>query len=78
MTPQFNILTGLLSGMEDDGGLVLNYFHKASEDFVRENLSAAKEMYKKVFKVFLSAWYDSYTKGEIKHVPPPEWENLEI
>ncbi len=68
----------MLSGMDDDGGLVLNYFRGASEDFVKENLSAAKEMYKYVFRNFLSTWFVLYKQGENKHVPPPEWENLEI
>jgi len=78
MTPQFKILTGMISGMDEDGWLVLNYFHKASEDFVRDNFSAAKEMYKHVFRNFLTTWYIRYTQDKIKHVPPPEWEFLEI
>jgi hypothetical protein len=68
----------MLSGMEDDGGLILNYFYGADVDFILENFDAAKEMYKKVFKCFLITWFRRYRDGEIDVVPPCEWEELEV
>lgn len=75
MTPQVNILLTMMSGQKENGGLVINPFFNRTEEEIKSNFDYACEVYKDVFRRFISAWF---LNGDRNLVPPLSWENLKI
>lgn len=57
---QRKILFGMMSYWDKKEGLCVNPFYKQTEKSIKSNREFAKEIYPKVFKHFLGAWFNRY------------------
>lgn len=75
MTPQANILSGMMAYSSKELGVCVNPFYGADEEKIKRDLEYAKEIYIGVFKQFIAAWV---VAGDKKHPPPKHWEILVV
>ncbi len=75
-TPQFDILTKMVSRARRDGTVTPNPFYGAKKDEIEKNLSYATEVYADVFRQYVSAWF--MVGGHKESAPPKSWESLAI
>jgi len=85
-TPQFKILAGMKGYSTKDELLVANIFYGASRENISNHWTRAKNVYRDVFRQFISAWYEHRILGKKSSevfpgsipVPPRDWETLKI
>jgi hypothetical protein len=75
MTPQFNILTGLAGYYDEEKGLCMNPFYRATLEYVKKHIDKAQALYPRLFLHFVEFWHIS--RLEVP-APPVEWATLVI
>ena len=57
-------------------GICANPFYKASLSAILKHYDDAEQLYPVLFAAFISFWYQLYTQGEVKSMPPKSWKWL--
>jgi len=77
-TIQFTILTGMKARCKRDGTMSPNVFFKARREYVEQNFDEAEEVYRDVFRSFISTWLVRYSQGLVDYIPPRSLERLAV
>ena len=78
LTASVRILTGMMAGMTEAGGLIVNPFYHASRTQVLEHLAYAKQVYKSVWRHFLLVCFQGRHVDPDAWLPPRSWVTLEV
>ena len=70
-----NILLTMKTGQRENGEIFINPFFMASEEKIKINFNVAKNIYKDIFRKFITAWF---LYGDKNNVPPCNWETFEL